>query len=540
MRIGAKAEHCAQAYHRAQCASSGGTVRLRPHSECDSLLRRCGAAKSSRQKIEVSYYGKIVIEFMIFDPPLSERLKTGRLSAGEHSMPAIDLTRLRKQANRLADFFFLPGEFMKHLREMLEFYVNYTLRTKENVAPGSNLKTYRTPPAVLTQIENELRPLAEAHPHFALELADMLWDEGALETRLLAAFLLGRIPPQEERLLPRITAWTQQIRDPSVRAALLSTSLTRMRKETPDQFLTLVREYLHPERARAWSNGIQALIPMVADTEFENLPAIFDIVEPILEEAPSTLQNDLADLIVALYRASASETVFMLKHVLSKSQNPMTAVTLRRILPNFPPPLQKELRELLRPQAVIAKPVEEVNDFVDETPPAPIKPKARKKKMDTSRIIYLHGLESSSQSGKARQFAEKFPGMITPDFSGSFEERMAQLKPILGRKKNWTIIGSSFGGLMGTVFTCKHPTQVRKLILLAPALLKEPFGSYLDLDPVSVPTVIIHGTEDDVVPLEPVRRIAEKLFTNLQYIIVDDGHRLHKAFGELDWNEILE
>lgn len=160
--------------------------------------------------------------------------------------------------------------------------------------------------------------------------------------------------------------------------------------------------------------------------------------------------------------------------------------------------------------------------------------------MDNSRIIYLHGLESNSQSGKARQFAEKFPGMVTPDFTGEFEERMAQLKPILGRKKNWTIIGSSFGGLMGTVFTCNKPNQVRKLILLAPALLKEPFGSYLDLEPVSVPTIIIHGTEDDVVPLEPVREIAEKLFTNLRYIVVDDGHRLHKAFGELDWNEILE
>lgn len=117
-------------------------------------------------------------------------------------MPAIDLTRLRKQATRLADFFFLPDEFMKHLREILEFYVNYTLRTVENVAPGSNLKTYRTPPAVLTQIQNELRLKAEENPHFALELADLLWDEGALETRLLAAYLLGRIPPQEERLLP--------------------------------------------------------------------------------------------------------------------------------------------------------------------------------------------------------------------------------------------------------------------------------------------------------------------------------------------------
>ncbi len=455
-------------------------------------------------------------------------------------MPAIDLARLRTHANRLADFFFLPDEFMKHLREMLDFYVNYTLRTVENVAPGSNLKTYRTPPAVLTQIENELRAVAEANPQFALDLADRLWDEGALETRLLAAFLLGRIPPQEERLLPRLTAWTQQIRDPDVRSALLSTSLTRMRRETPAQFLTLVREYLHPARMRTWANGIQALLPMIAEASNNNLPTIFDMAEPLIEEAPSTLQNDLTDLIVALYRASANETTFLLKHILSNAQNPMTVVTLRRIAPDFPPPLQKELRDLLRSPSLteVRRVEEEPADFIVDEVPAP-KPRVRKKKMDNSRIIYLHGLESNSQSGKARQFAEKFPGMVTPDFTGSFEERTKQLKPILGRRKNWTIIGSSFGGLMGTVFTCEHPTQVRKLILLAPALLPDHFAAYLDLEPVSVPTVLIHGTEDDVVPPAPVREVAERLFTNLQIITVDDGHRLQKAFGELNWEEIL-
>jgi pimeloyl-ACP methyl ester carboxylesterase len=103
--------------------------------------------------------------------------------------------------------------------------------------------------------------------------------------------------------------------------------------------------------------------------------------------------------------------------------------------------------------------------------------------MDTSRLIYLHGLESDSNSGKARQFREWFPGMLTPDFKGSFEERMGQLEPILAGKDGWILIGSSFGGLMGTVYTCQHPTKVRKLILLAPALLHDPFGSYLDLKP---------------------------------------------------------
>ncbi len=159
--------------------------------------------------------------------------------------------------------------------------------------------------------------------------------------------------------------------------------------------------------------------------------------------------------------------------------------------------------------------------------------------MDHSKIIYLHGLESNSQSGKARQFAQKFPGMLTPDFTGTFEERMAQLLPILGEESGWTLIGSSFGGLMAAVFACEHPRQVRKLVLLAPALLREPFGQYLNLPRVSVPTAVVHGEEDDVVPLEAARETAQALFSNLTYYVVRDGHRLHKAFEELDWEAIL-
>jgi len=263
-------------------------------------------------------------------------------------MPAIDLARLRKQAARLADFFFLPDEFLKHLHEMLDFYVNRTLRTRQAVAPASVLRTYRTPTVILRQIENEISQIAAQNPQEALDLADRLWDEGYLETRLLAAFLLGRIPPQEERLLARLTAWTQQVRDPSVRAALLTNSLARMRKETPDQLLVLVSEWLQPERTRLWSNGIQTLIPLIAEPDFHNLPPVFEIVRPILETAPSVLQNDLAELILALHEASPTETAFFLRQVLTESQNPMTAVTMRRISARFPAELLASVRDLIR------------------------------------------------------------------------------------------------------------------------------------------------------------------------------------------------
>jgi pimeloyl-ACP methyl ester carboxylesterase len=155
-------------------------------------------------------------------------------------------------------------------------------------------------------------------------------------------------------------------------------------------------------------------------------------------------------------------------------------------------------------------------------------------------MIFLHGLESNSQAYKASVIRNSFPELIVPDFTGPLNKRMQALYPILGNQRDWTIIGSSFGGLMGAIFTCEHPDQVRKQVLLAPALMLPQFAPFLDLEPVSVPTTIIHGTQDTVVPLETVRDIARKVFTNLTYNIVDDDHRLRIATDTLDWKTILE
>lgn len=158
--------------------------------------------------------------------------------------------------------------------------------------------------------------------------------------------------------------------------------------------------------------------------------------------------------------------------------------------------------------------------------------------VEPGRLIYIHGSESDSNSGKARQFREWFPGMITPDFKGSFDERMNQLKKILSDQAGWTLIGSSYGGLMATIFALEHEEQVRKLVLLAPALAQE-IAPLPKPGPISIPTILIHGTQDTVVPLEPVREIAQRLFSNLTLYTVEDDHRLHKTANELDWNTIL-
>ncbi|HRQ32785.1 MAG TPA: hypothetical protein PLM89_06750, partial [Anaerolineales bacterium] len=143
-------------------------------------------------------------------------------------------------------------------------------------------------------------------------------------------------------------AWTQATRDPSLRSAWLTTSLARLRQEAPQLFLVLVKEWLYPTRQRMWQNGVQALIPLVESEDFDNLPAIFELVEPVFKASPAILQSDLRDLLIALYKASPEETIYFLQHILRKTKSPLPAITLRRISPDLPTWLQTEARELLR------------------------------------------------------------------------------------------------------------------------------------------------------------------------------------------------
>jgi pimeloyl-ACP methyl ester carboxylesterase len=157
---------------------------------------------------------------------------------------------------------------------------------------------------------------------------------------------------------------------------------------------------------------------------------------------------------------------------------------------------------------------------------------------DPARIIFLHGLESNSQGRKTVVLRRFFPEIIIPDFTGELQTRMDKLYPILGDKDNWTIIGSSFGGLMGALFATAHPQQVRKLILLAPALFLPEFAEHLP-QPVEVPTIVYHGDQDTVVPLEITRQLAEKVFRNLTFNVVQDNHGLYPTADSIDWIKLV-
>ncbi|MEJ2249176.1 MAG: alpha/beta fold hydrolase [Candidatus Lokiarchaeota archaeon] len=163
------------------------------------------------------------------------------------------------------------------------------------------------------------------------------------------------------------------------------------------------------------------------------------------------------------------------------------------------------------------------------------------------KYIFIHGLESSGKGFKGKFFKRTIPGILTPTFEPFdpfisnkmlLDKRMKQLIEVLSPKEPWILIGSSFGGLMASLYALENPKKVEKMVLLAPLL------ATMDLEPSNYeyftkPVVIFHGKNDNVIPIGPTRKRAEKVFQDLSYIIVDDDHMLHKTVESLNWLELL-
>ena len=152
--------------------------------------------------------------------------------------------------------------------------------------------------------------------------------------------------------------------------------------------------------------------------------------------------------------------------------------------------------------------------------------------------IFIHGLDSSNKGTKSVFFYERFPDMTIPHFTGDLKERMKKLKAVLSGKTNIRLVGSSFGGLMATLFAMENESRIEKVILLAPAInLME--DSTRKKTGISVPVWVYHGKHDGVIPWTQVESVAQGIFRNLSVHVVDDDHFLHKTFKTIDWDRLL-
>jgi hypothetical protein len=267
-------------------------------------------------------------------------------------MPAVELNRLRAQIQELVKQFQDQPAFQIALRDLLETHANRAYRASQAVQPQPLLPSYRVAPLVLRQLELELGKTCQQYPVQAVKNLEMLWQDPYLEPRLLATSLIGMIPAEyEQPVIQSLRAWAQPSQNFRILEALFKNGTITLRRTSPGRLIELMEEWLTDPRAEVKVMGVRALIPLIEDEAFENLPPVFRILSPLVQEITAALAVDLQITIQALARRAPSETTYFLLQVLTLSDSPGTARLIRRCLHLFEPDQQSSMRAALAAHA---------------------------------------------------------------------------------------------------------------------------------------------------------------------------------------------
>jgi hypothetical protein len=264
-------------------------------------------------------------------------------------MPAIQPARLRKQAALLAQSFDQPEVFTRSLQHLFELYADNARRPSRGSEIPPLMDAYFVRPPVLRQLLAELAPYAQKESGAAIDLAKALWEQPYLESRQLAAGLLGLIPAENPQpILECLESWLDSRPEDRLIEALLEQGMQSLRRDSLDSYLELVSNWLDRREVFYKQLGLRALISLVRDPEFENIPAIFRMIQPFSRSLASELRSFMVDILHALARRSPQETSFFLRYSLDSPDNPDTPWLIRQTLPAMPVEMQESLRNAVR------------------------------------------------------------------------------------------------------------------------------------------------------------------------------------------------
>jgi hypothetical protein len=265
-------------------------------------------------------------------------------------MPAIYPARLKTQAAELAEQFANPDVFLRSLHNLLDYYSNRTYRPGQSGEPPPLIAQYNVPPPVLRQVIKELIPLVILNQEAGLALSDALWGEPFLEFRQLAAKLLGQLKPDPPgAIIERVNAWGISGCGDQLQKILVVEGLARLRQEMPHAYLQQVETWISGENLATQQVGLQAVLAVLDQDQFGNLPAIYRILTPQIRSAQSKLRSDILAVVSLLAKRSPRETAAFLKqNLVHKTEFPAIPWLVRHSLQFFPPEIRESLRSSLR------------------------------------------------------------------------------------------------------------------------------------------------------------------------------------------------
>lgn len=139
------------------------------------------------------------------------------------------------------------------------------------------------------------------------------------------------------------------------------------------------------------------------------------------------------------------------------------------------------------------------------------------------RVLFVHGLLSNPQGHKARYLADRFDALTPAMNTGDWLCCLVQQQEAITTFQPDVVVGSSFGGAL--VLALMHQE-----IWTGPTLLLAQAALRLDPDarlPAGRAALLVHGVDDDVIPVEHSRRLAQTGSPERVALVeVADGHRL--------------
>lgn len=143
-------------------------------------------------------------------------------------------------------------------------------------------------------------------------------------------------------------------------------------------------------------------------------------------------------------------------------------------------------------------------------------------------IHFLHGLESGPHGSKYQALERAFGSshVNAVDCQGVSDPMIRAHRVAEALTEPSVLVGSSLGGLTALLVNTLKPGMVSGMVLCCPAIRPDYNYDWESLPVVDGNTFILHGLEDEVVPISYSRDFAR--IKSCFLIEVDDDHRLSK------------
>lgn len=264
-------------------------------------------------------------------------------------MPAIQLERLLQQIKQSLDPAFSPKQFSANLIELLQVHANLSYRPGTEIQVKNIIQSFKPGPLVMYHVQNKLTAISQTDPQQALRYADQIWQHDYLETKQMAAVMIGALPVENfYDASQRLEAWFHATTDKQIRYHLLHLGSENIRKNNLKDWLKMIHDWVNSGDLQKIHLGINAIEILVEDKSFENYPVIYAITNQVIEQKQDNITNILIKIYQTIIARAPNETAYFLQHSLLSAPTEQKIKFIRRCINFFPTKQQKKLREAIK------------------------------------------------------------------------------------------------------------------------------------------------------------------------------------------------